>query len=58
MAASVAINGATVELRAAQPLFETHSPYPAYHAFDVAADGQRFLVTTVVTPTGNPVIAH
>jgi dipeptidyl aminopeptidase/acylaminoacyl peptidase len=58
MAASVTTSGSAVELRAAQPLFETHFPYPAFHAFDVAADGQRFLVATVVTPPGSPVIAH
>jgi dipeptidyl aminopeptidase/acylaminoacyl peptidase len=58
MAAAVNTNGSTIDVRAAQPLFEARFPYPAFHAFDVAADGQRFLVTTLVTPPGSPVIAH
>jgi eukaryotic-like serine/threonine-protein kinase len=58
MAAAVTTSGSTIEVRAAQTLFEAHFPYPNFHAFDVAADGQRFLVTTVVTPPGSPVIAH
>jgi dipeptidyl aminopeptidase/acylaminoacyl peptidase len=46
---------ATVEERAGvltttrvEPLFRLSFPYGAYHAFDVAADGSRFLVNTVV----------
>ena len=58
MAAAVTTKGATIEVRAAQPLFEARYPYGQYHAFDVSADGQRLLVTTVVTPPGSPVIAH
>jgi Tol biopolymer transport system component len=42
-----------------QPLFEMHYAYGQYHAFDVTADGQRFLVNSVVVLPGGPsVIAH
>ena len=58
MAAAVNANGSSIEVRAAQPLFQARYPYPQYHAFDVAVDGQRFLVNTLVTPPGSPVIAH
>jgi hypothetical protein len=43
---------------APQRLFEIRFPYGQYHAFDVTADGQKFLVNALVTPPGTPVIAH
>ena len=40
------------------PLFELSHPYGAYHAFDVTASGQRFLVNTlVVNPGARGVVA-
>jgi Tol biopolymer transport system component len=47
-----------VTVKGYEPLFELQHPYGAYHAFDVTADGQRFLVNTlVVSPSGPRVIA-
>jgi hypothetical protein len=47
-----------VAVKGYEPLFELQHPYGAYHAFDVTADGQRFLVNTlVVSPSGPRVIA-
>jgi len=40
-----------------QPLFELQHPYGAYHAFDVTADGQRFLVNTLVVNPKRGVVA-
>ena len=37
-----------------EPLFELQHPYGAYHAFDVTADGQRFLVNTLVVSPNQP----
>ena len=36
--------GSTVEFDAALPLFQTMLPEAAYGAYDVAADGKRFLI--------------
>jgi hypothetical protein len=58
VAVTVAARGADFEAGAMQPLFEIRLPYGQYHAFDVTADGQRFLVNTLVTLTGTSVIAH
>jgi dipeptidyl aminopeptidase/acylaminoacyl peptidase len=46
---AVPVNGAgeTFEAEGAEPLFAVDHPYGAYHAFDVTADGQRFLVNTL-----------
>jgi Tol biopolymer transport system component len=47
-----------IAVKGYEPLFELQHPYGAYHAFDVTADGQRFLVNTlVVSPTRPRVIA-
>jgi eukaryotic-like serine/threonine-protein kinase len=37
-----------------EPLFELQHPYGAYHAFDVTADGTRFLVNTLVVDAKRP----
>jgi Tol biopolymer transport system component len=58
VAATVTARGADVEVGAMQPLFEIRLPYGQYHAFDVTADGQRFLVNSLVTLPGTSVIAH
>src|SRR5262249_35268475 len=39
------------------PLFRANYPYGAYHAFDVTADGQRFLVNTNVVNAADSVVA-
>ena len=58
MSTAIAISGDGVVASNYVPLFELQHPYGAYHAFDVAADGQRFLVNTlVVSPTRPGVIA-
>jgi WD40 repeat protein len=52
MAASIATSKRELSVVEYQPLFQVNAPYGTYHAFDVAADGQRFLVNTlVVNPT-------
>ena len=58
VAAPVDARGADFEVGALQPLFEIRLPYGQYHAFDVTADGQRFLVNSLVTLPGTSVIAH
>jgi Tol biopolymer transport system component len=58
MAAAVDPRGTDLGAGAPQRLFEIRFPYGQYHAFDVTADGQKFLVNTLVTPPGTPVIAH
>jgi hypothetical protein len=40
-----------------EPLFELQHPYGAYHAFDVTADGQRFLVNTLIVNAKPGVVA-
>jgi Tol biopolymer transport system component len=54
MAAAVNGAGADFEVSGVQSLFETRLPYPPYHAYDVTADGQRFLVNTAVLAPGAP----
>ena len=57
---AAAVNGAGAEFEAGMPmaLFPTRFPYPPYHSFDVAPDGQRFLVNTLVaSPTAPSRIA-
>jgi dipeptidyl aminopeptidase/acylaminoacyl peptidase len=57
MAAQIDMS-AGVPVKGYEPLFELQHPYGAYHAFDVTADGERFLVNTlVVNPTRPRVIA-
>ncbi len=45
--APVRWSGATFEVGTAQPLFEVHA-MPTNHPYDVTADGQRFLVNTLL----------
>jgi len=58
VAASVGANGSDFEVGEVKPLFEISFPYGNYHAFDVTADGQRFLVNSLVTLQGRGAIAH
>jgi dipeptidyl aminopeptidase/acylaminoacyl peptidase len=59
MAASVTISKREFAVDAYRPLFQVNPPYGAYHAFDVTADGQRFLVNTlVVNPASGAVARH
>jgi len=58
VAASVTTSRGEFTVKGYEPLFEASYPYGAYHAFDVTADGQRFLVNTlVVSLTGPAVVA-
>jgi Tol biopolymer transport system component len=58
MSAQIETSANGVTVKDYEPLFELQHPYGAYHAFDVTADGQRFLVNTlVVNPKGPGVIA-
>ena len=54
MAAAVNGEGEDFEVGAVKALFETHFPYAPYHAFDVATDGQRFLVNSLLLGTSGP----
>jgi len=54
MAADVNSEGPDFEVSGVKTLFETHFPYAPYHAFDVAADGQRFLVNSLLLAPGGP----
>lgn len=54
MSAALARNGDEIGVSEYTPLFELAHPYGAYHAFDVSADGQRFLVNTLVVNPGRP----
>jgi Tol biopolymer transport system component len=58
IAATVTAENSEITLTGLDPLFQLSFPYAAYHGFDVAADGQRFLVnTTAVAPRAPAVIA-
>jgi len=58
MSASIDIGDDEVSVRSYEPLFELSHPYGAYHAFDVSADGERFLVNTlVVNPASRGLVA-
>ncbi len=48
MAAAVTERNGTMSVTKVDPLFTMTFPYGAYHAFDVSADGSRFLVNTVL----------
>ena len=48
MAATVTERNGTMAVTRVDPLFTLTFPYGAYHAFDVSADGTRFLVNTVL----------
>ncbi|MGE0591083.1 MAG: TolB family protein [Vicinamibacterales bacterium] len=59
MAAAVTLGQDDVTADAPVPLFDTRFPYPPYHSFDVAPDGERFLVNTiVVSPRAPAVVAR
>ncbi|MCI0389300.1 MAG: winged helix-turn-helix domain-containing protein [Acidobacteria bacterium] len=51
MAAEVKIKGSTLEIGAVRPLFETHPTHQG--RLNVTADGQRFLVNTLVEEKGS-----
>src|SRR5262245_39646200 len=57
MAASVTISRNEFSVDDYRPLFRATYPYAAYHAFDVSADGQRFLVNTVVVSPRSSIVA-
>jgi Tol biopolymer transport system component len=48
MAAAVTERSGAITVTRVDPLFTLTFPYGAYHAFDVSADGSRFLVNTVL----------
>jgi len=57
-AASVSSTEDGVVVKDYEPLFDLSHPYGSYHAFDVSADGQRFLVNTlVVNPASRGIVA-
>lgn len=58
VAAEVRADGADFEVNDVKPLFDIKFPYANYHAFAVTADGQRFLVNSLVTLPGSSAIAH
>jgi eukaryotic-like serine/threonine-protein kinase len=51
MSATVSLADDSVNIERIEPLFQLRHPYGAYHAFDVARDGQRFLVNTAIAST-------
>jgi Tol biopolymer transport system component len=54
MAAAVSTSRGELTVEGFEPLFEASYPYGAYHAFDVTADGKRFLVNTLVVSLTAP----
>jgi Tol biopolymer transport system component len=58
MAASVVSSRREFSVAEYHPLFQVNYPYGAYHAFDVSADGQRFLVNTVVVSPSSSIVAR
>ena len=56
MAATMRADGDEIEMVRVEELFPIVFPYGAYHAFDMAADGQRILVNTVVVSPGAPTL--
>jgi eukaryotic-like serine/threonine-protein kinase len=52
MSAAITLGTDEVTVNRIEPLFELRFPYGAYHAFDVAKDGQRFLVNTSIASGG------
>jgi hypothetical protein len=54
MSAAVTLGADSVKVDRVEALFALRFPYGAYHAFDVAPDGQRFLVNTSLTSSGAP----
>ena len=57
MAATVSAEGAEFSVGAVEPLFEFRFPYGQYHAFDVSADGQRFLLNRLIVSPGGAAVA-
>jgi Tol biopolymer transport system component len=58
MAAAVEERGGAIAVTKVDPLFTLTFPYGAYHAFDVSADGTRFLVNTVLGAGARTQQAH
>lgn len=54
MAAQVETSASGVVVKDYEPLFELQHPYGAYHAFDLTADGRRFLVNTLMVNPKRP----
>ncbi len=54
MAAAVNGDGPDFEVSGVTALFAAHFPYAPYHAFDVGADGQRFLVNSLLLAPSGP----
>ena len=54
MAAAVTAQGSTIEVGSVNPLF-SFAPYGVRHFYDVAPDGQRFLVNTVAEASSAPI---
>ena len=52
MSARVTLGDDSVKVDRIEPLFTLRFPYGAYHAFDVAKDGERFLVNTSIASAG------
>jgi len=52
VAVGVSTTGDELRVTRHDPLFQLSTPYGAYHAFDVAAGGERFLVNTLLTDPG------
>jgi dipeptidyl aminopeptidase/acylaminoacyl peptidase len=57
MAAAVNVQGADFNVGSIEPLFEFRFPYGQYHAFDVSADGQRFLLNRLIVSPGGAAVA-
>lgn len=57
MAAVVNGQGSEFSIGAVEPLFEFRFPYGQYHAFDVSADGQRFLINRLIVSPGGSAVA-
>jgi dipeptidyl aminopeptidase/acylaminoacyl peptidase len=57
MAAAINAQGSDFSVGAVEPLFEFRFPYGQYHAFDVSADGQRFLLNRLIVSPGGAAVA-
>jgi dipeptidyl aminopeptidase/acylaminoacyl peptidase len=59
MAVAVSRSRNEITVKDYEPLFQVSYPYAAYHAFDVTADGKRFLVNTLIgDPRGSSIAAE
>jgi dipeptidyl aminopeptidase/acylaminoacyl peptidase len=54
MAVEVDGRGADFEVGRVSSMFEIRLPYAPYHAFDVARDGQRFILNSLLFASGGP----